>query len=137
VGVSGVGLGVVGFVLSAVYVLLGFAYYFEFVVFPVWVFVFGVLVPVMGFVIADRKYAGLGGVLLVGSGVMVGMLILRIGIFVMYALVALLSWWYYGPIIWIILLVLMFVATSGFGAFLCIISGILFSELRSKGKNTT
>jgi hypothetical protein len=128
----GVGLGVVGFVLSAVYVFLGLAYYFEFVVFPVWVLVFGVLVPVMGFVIADMKYRGVGGVMLVGSGVMVLALILRMALFVMYAFIVLLYWWYYGPVIWLIVLVLGFVGASGFGGFLCIISGILVSELGSK-----
>ena len=128
----GVGLGVVGFVLSAVYVLLGFAYYFEFAVFPVWVLVFGVLVPVMGFVIADMKFRGVGAVMLVGSGVMVFVLIMRMVIFVMYAFVALLSWWYYGPVIWYIVLVLVYVVASGLGGCLCIICGILVSEVRTK-----
>ena len=131
-GVIGVGLGVVGFALSGIYAMLGFAYYFEFVLFPVWVLLFGVLLPAMGFMIADMKYTVVGAVMLVGSGVMVLVLLLRMAIFVMYALVGLLNWWYYGVAIWSVILVLLSVLASGVGAFFCMMCGISISEGRTK-----
>ena len=140
----GVGLGVVGVALSAMYVLLGFAYYFEFVmfpgfpyhfefaVFPVWGLVFGVLVPVMGYVSADMKYKGVGSVLRVGSGGMVLILLMRMARLVVYAFVPLLYGWLIGAVIWITGLMLLFIVLSGVGGVLCILSGILLIEVRNK-----